>query len=86
MTLILKLHLDVVKMFHHTKMKLLCQDIQKLYLHLTHTDTQALTHKQYENITIPCTQAVTTIILSIQIKHYYITATHVCTASVTSGE
>ena len=54
MTLILKLDLDIVKMYHHTKnedsmstpSKVIAQTDTQTY---RHTDTH--THRQYENIT-----------------------------------
>ena len=53
MTLILKLDLDMVKMYHHAKMKFLCQLVQKLQLKQINTQTQInrQTERLYENIT-----------------------------------
>ena len=53
MTLVLKLDLDMVKMYHHTKNEVSLSRHSKV---IACTDRQ--THRQYENITFPHTQAV----------------------------
>ena len=55
MTLVLKLDLDIVKMFHHTKDKVSVSRYSKV---IARTDTQIDTHTEYENITL-LTRAVT---------------------------
>ena len=55
MTLILKLDLDGVKMYHHTKNEV------SMSRHLEvnrHIDRHTHTHRKYENITFPHTRAV----------------------------
>ena len=50
MTLILKLDLDMVKMYHHTKNEVSMSRHSKV---IAQTDTQTHTLGQYENITFP---------------------------------
>ena len=66
-TLVLKLDLDMVMMYHHTKnevstprhSKVIARADRQADTHTcTHTHTHAQTHKQYENITFPHTRAV----------------------------
>ena len=67
MAFILKLDLDMVKMSHHAKngvptsrhSKVTAQTDRQTDTH-THTHTDKQTHRQYENITLPHTWAVTT--------------------------
>ena len=65
MTLILKLDLDMVKMYHHTKNEACMSRNSKVIAQTdtqtgrqTHTQTDR--HRQYENITFPHTRAVIT--------------------------
>ena len=53
MTLVLKLDLDMVKMYHHTKNEISMSRHSKV---IARTDTE--TDKQYENITLPHTRTV----------------------------
>ena len=53
-TLVLKLDLDMVKMYHHTKHEVSMSRHSKVF---ACTDTQ--TDRKYENITVPHTRAVT---------------------------
>ena len=55
MTLTLKLNLDMVKMYHHTKNEVSMSRHSKVIAH-THTHTH--THTHYDNITFPHTRAV----------------------------
>ena len=57
MTLILKLNLDMVEMYLHTKKKFLCQETQKLYPEQTETQTDTHTDMT-ENITYPDTRVL----------------------------
>ena len=54
MTLVLKLYLDIVKMYHHTKNEASMSRHSKV---IAQTDTH--THRQYENITFLHTRSVT---------------------------
>ena len=54
MTLLLKLDLDMVKMYHHTKNEVSMSKHSKV---IACTDRQ--THRQYGNIPFPRTRAVT---------------------------
>ena len=63
MTLVLKLDLDMVKMYHHTKNEVSMLRHSKVIVQTdthTHIDTQMdrQTHRQYENITFPHMRAV----------------------------
>ena len=59
MTLIPKLDLDMVKMYHHTQNEVSMSRHSKVIAQKdTHTDRH--THRQHENITFPHTWAVTT--------------------------
>ena len=49
MNLVLKLDLNMVKFYHHSKMKFLGQGIQKLQY--VQTDTHTV--RQFENFTLP---------------------------------
>ena len=75
MTLILKLDLDMVKMYHHTKTEVSMSKHSKV---IARTDTQAdiqtdrHTQRQYENITFPHTQAVITLIQVYVVPLMYI--------------
>ena len=50
MTLILKLDLDMVKMYHHTK-KFLCEGVQKLWSEQTDTQTDRRTDRHTDGQT-----------------------------------
>ena len=63
MTLTLKLDLDMVKMYHHTKNEVSMSRHSKVIAWTDrqtdrHTHTHTHTHTQYENITFPHTRAV----------------------------
>ena len=58
MTVVLKLHLDMAKMSHHTKNEVSMSRHSK---DIVCTDRQKHTHAQYENITLPHTWAVKTL-------------------------
>ena len=63
MTLILKLDLDIDKMYHHTKNEVSMPRHSKFIAQMDrqthiHTDTHRQTDRQYENITFPHTRAV----------------------------
>ena len=63
MTLILKLDLDMVKIYHHTKNEVSMSRHSKVIAQTdtqtdTLTDRQTHTHRQYENIAFPHTRAV----------------------------
>ena len=61
MTLILKLDLDMVRMYHHTKSEVSMPGYSKVIAQMdrqTHTQTYRQTHIEYENITFPHTWAV----------------------------
>ena len=55
MTLILKLDLDMVKLYHHTKNEVSMSRHSKVTVQ---TDRHTHTYRQYENITFPHTRAV----------------------------
>ena len=59
MTLILKLDLDMVMMYHHTKNEVSMSGHSKVIAQTdTQTDRHTHTHRQYENITFLHTRAV----------------------------
>ena len=61
MTLILKLDLDIIKMYHHTKIEVCMSTHSKVIARtdrLTHTDTHTHTHD--ENIPLPYMRKVIT--------------------------
>ena len=66
MTLVLKLDLDIVKMYHHTKNEISMSRHSKV---IARTDRQTHRHtdRQYENITFPHTGAVIKNALSAQL-------------------
>ena len=55
MTLVLKLDLDMVKIYHQTKNEVSVTRHSKV---IAQTDTHTHTHTGYENITFPDTRAV----------------------------
>ena len=57
LTLVLKLDLDMVKMYHHAKNKASMSRHSKVIAR-TQIDTHRQTHRQFENITFPHTLAV----------------------------
>ena len=57
MTLILKLDLDMVKMYHHTKNEVSMSRHSNVMAQID-TQTDRYTHRQYENMNFPHTWAV----------------------------
>ena len=55
MTLVLKLDLEMIMMYYHTKNEVSMSGHSKV---IHRTDTQTQTHRQYENITFPYTRTV----------------------------